>query len=149
MLIRLSIRIVLLLTLLFSVRISALAQADPLEQHLWYNEEKTAKIQIYKGQDSKFYGKVVWLKVPEVDGKPKVDIHNTDKSKRNNPIMGLVILKGFKKAGEHTYESGTVYDPKNGKNYSCTLTRKGDKLDVHGYIGFSLLGRSTIWTKAE
>ena len=142
-------RTFLLFIVLLATRLPVFAQTDALEQNLWYNEEKTAKIQIYKAVDGRFYGKVVWLKVPEVDGKPKVDIHNSDKSKRGNPIIGLLILKGFKKEGEHTYESGTVYDPKNGKTYSCKITHKGDRLDVHGYVGFSLLGRSTIWTKVD
>ena len=38
---------------------------------------------------------------------------------------------------------------KNGKTYSCTITAKGDRLDVHGYIGFSFIGRSTVWTAAD
>lgn len=127
----------------------ALQAQDYLEKNLWYNEEKTAKIQIYKANDGKFYGKVVWLKVPEVEGKPKIDIHNPDKAKQNEPIIGLLLLKGFKKDGETDYTDGTVYDPKNGKTYKCKLTNKGDKLDVHGYIGMSFIGRTTVWTKAE
>ena len=89
------------------------------------------------------------MKEPTRNGRPKIDIHNPDKSRQNDPIMGLLILKNFKKTKENTYEDGTIYDPKNGKTYSCTVTNKGDKLDVHGYIGFSFIGRSTIWTKTE
>jgi len=139
----------LLLISIFLVKGIALHAQDYLERNLWYNEEKTAKIQIYKATDGKYYGKVVWLKVPEVDGKPKIDIHNPDKAKKNDPIIGLLLLKGFKKDGEKEYSDGTVYDPKNGKTYKCRLTNKGDKLDVHGYIGMSFIGRTTVWTKAD
>ncbi|MGN6567247.1 MAG: DUF2147 domain-containing protein [Flavipsychrobacter sp.] len=121
---------------------------DPL-LHLWYNEEKNAKIEIYKGKDDRYYGKVVWLKVPTVDGKPKTDIHNSDEKKRNQPIIGLVILKGIKKVGDNDYEEGTVYDPKNGSTYKCKMSFDGDKLNLRGYIGFSWIGRTTTWTKAE
>jgi uncharacterized protein (DUF2147 family) len=143
-----SFRVLFLLIAVFGARTISLAQ-DPIERNLWYNEEKTAKIQVYKATDGKFYGKIVWLKVPEVNGKVKVDIHNPDKSKRNNTILGLVILKGFKKDGEKGYDDGTIYDPKNGKTYSCKITNKGDKLDVRGYMGFSFIGRTTMWTKAD
>ncbi len=145
---RYSLRMFLLLAVFFSTKILALAQADPIER-LWYNEEKTAKIQIYKATDGRFYGKVVWLKEPNRDGKPKTDINNPDEARRNDPEMGLPVLKKFKKDGENGYEDGTVYDPLNGKTYSCKMTLKGDELHVRGYIGFSLIGRTATWTKAN
>jgi len=137
-----------LITLLTGARPLCRAQ-DQVEKNLWYNEEKTAKIKIYKATDGKFYGKIVWLKVPDMDGKPKVDGKNPDKTRRNDPILNLLLLKGFKKDGENVYDNGTVYDPKNGKTYSCKMTYRGDRIDVRGYIGFSLIGRTTVWTKAE
>lgn len=124
------------------------AQTDAIEG-LWYNEEQTAKIKIYKAKNDKYYGKIDWLKEPEKDGKERVDEHNPDKSKRNNPLMGLVVLKGFKKDGEHEYEDGSIYDPKNGKTYSCIITHEGDKLNVRGYVGFSWIGRTAVWTRVE
>jgi uncharacterized protein (DUF2147 family) len=126
----------------------AVAQTEKIER-IWYNEEKTSKIQVYKAVDGKFYGKIVWLKVPELEGKPKVDKNNPDKARRNDPLVGLLILKGLKKVNNELYEDGTIYDPKNGKTYSSKITVKGDILDVRGYIGFSLLGRTTTWTKAD
>ncbi len=127
---------------------AVMAQTDRIEG-LWYNAEKTAKIQVYKAKDDKFYGKIVWLQEPNRDGKPKLDMYNSDESKRNQPEMGLLVLKGFKKDGDILYDDGTVYDPKNGKTYSCKVTYKTDHLDIRGYVGISLLGRTTTWTKAE
>ena len=143
-----SLRSFLLFTFIFLGSATLFAQ-DLLEKNMWYNQEKTAKIQIFKSADSKFYGKIVWLKVPDVDGKPKVDIHNPDKARRSDPIMGLLLLKGFKKNGEKDYTDGTIYDPKNGKTYKCKMTIDGEKLNVRGYIGFSLIGRTEVWTKAD
>lgn len=144
----LSLRLLLLLVSVAAPRIKAWSQSDPIESY-WFNQEKTAKIQIYKARDGKFYGKITWLKKPTIDGKPKVDARNPDESKRNQPIIGLVILKGFTKDCENVYEDGTVYDPKNGKTYSCKITRNGNELDVRGYVGISLIGRTTKWTKAD
>lgn len=122
------------------------AQKDQIEGQ-WFNEEKDAKIEIYLTKSGKYAGKIVWLKEPNRDGKPKLDQNNSDKKLRTQPVMGLLILKGFKKSG-NTYDDGTIYDPKNGKTYSCTITYKdAHTLSIRGYIGISLIGRTTIWTK--
>jgi uncharacterized protein (DUF2147 family) len=125
------------------------AQKDRLEG-LWYNAEKTAKIDIYKGTDGKFWGKIVWLKEPEKNGKPKTDENNPKEAQRNAPLIGLAILRHFEKDGESGYKSGEVYDPKNGKLYSCKITyNNNNTLTVRGYVGISMLGRSTTWEKAN
>lgn len=114
---------------------------------IWYNQEKTAKIEIFKKSD-KYFGKIVWLAEPNRDGKPKLDIHNVDESLRNRPVMGLLILQNFE-WDDDEWDSGTIYDPKNGETYSCYITKEGNKLNVRGYIGFALIGRTAIWEKAE
>ena len=124
------------------------AQNDPIT-HVWLNTEKTAKIEIYQEGDGKYYGKVVWLKKPNINGKPKIDIYNPDKTKRNRPFMGMVVLKGFVKTATGVYENGTVYDPTTGKTYRCKMFVSGEKLHLRGYWGISLIGKSAVWTKAE
>ena len=114
---------------------------------LWFNDNKEAKIQIYKATDGKYYGKIVWLKEPLRNGKPKLDEKNVDKSRQNQPILGLLILKGFDQDKE-TFTNGTIYDPDNGKTYDCKMTYQGKKLSIRGYIGISLFGRTTVWERA-
>ncbi len=115
----------------------------------WLNEEKVAKIEIYQ-HGEKFFGKIVWLKEPNENGRPKTDQNNPDKAKHKTPILGLQILKDFEFTGKSTWENGTIYDPKNGKTYSCYLILQPDKtLKVRGYVGVSMLGRTTIWTRAN
>lgn len=143
------IRSCLCLAVILITRFAGLSQTDPVTSTLWYNDEKTAKIQIYKAADNRYYGKVVWLKVADKNGKPKMDENNPDKSMRTAPILGLVILKDLKRVGNNSFDDGKIYDPKNGKTYSCKMTYKNDKLDLRGYIGFSLIGRTTTWTKAD
>jgi uncharacterized protein (DUF2147 family) len=129
--------------------LKALAQKDKIEG-LWYNEEKTAKIQIYRAVDNKYWGKIVWLKEPLKDGKPKVDDKNSKPGLRKRPILNLPILSHFVKDGDDKYTDGEIYDPKNGKTYSCTITYRNEReLGIRGYIGISLIGRTTTWTKAD
>lgn len=69
---------------------------------------------------------------------------------KDAPVVGLVILRGLKKDGAE-YTGGQILDPDSGKVYSSkvSLTDGGKKLDVRGYIGVSMLGRSQIWIRQE
>jgi uncharacterized protein (DUF2147 family) len=69
---------------------------------------------------------------------------------KNAPVIGLPILSGLKKEGAE-YTGGRILDPDNGKVYSSKiqLTNGGKKLNVRGYIGVSMLGRSQIWERQE
>ena len=123
-------------------------QADDI-LGLWLNEDKDAHVEIYK-EKGMYYGKIVWLKEPidEVTGKPKLDDENADESLRTRPVLGLLILKDFVFDGSSEWEDGTIYDPKNGKTYSCYMAFEDKNLlKIRGFIGFSLLGRSTYWTR--
>ena len=140
---------VLLFSFIFiGIAVVAKAQTDPIEK-VWYNQEKTAKIQVYKAKDGRFYGKMVWLKEPLENGKPKVDKENPDEKKRNTPLIGLILLRGLEKDGDNEYDNGKIYDPKNGKTYSCKITHKGNTLDLRGFVGISLIGRTSTWTLAD
>jgi uncharacterized protein (DUF2147 family) len=115
----------------------------------WLDEKKEGKIQIYKAKNNKYYGKITWLKEPNRDGKPKVDINNPKAAQRNNPIIDLIILKGFTFNGKDEYEGGSIYDPKSGKTYDCKITFKDENtLLIRGYMGISLIGKTTIWTRS-
>jgi len=141
-------RIALLMLTLVFIGPVAKAQSDKIEG-LWYNAEKTGKVEITKDAAGKFNGKVVWLKEPLKNGKPKLDELNADEKLRSRPRLGLPVLNGFVKDGEDKYTGGTIYDPLNGKTYSCKITYKGKTLDIRGYIGISLFGRTTTWTRVE
>lgn len=70
--------------------------------------------------------------------------------KKDQKIVGLTFLWGMKKDGSQ-YDNGKVLDPKSGKVYSGSmkLIDGGKKLKLRGYVGFSLLGRTQVWVKAD
>lgn len=122
---------------------------------VWYNGEKDAQVEIYKCGD-KYCGKIVWLKEPNYPegskdgdpGAPKTDHHNPDLQLMKTPIIGLRIVHDFKFAGDNLWRDGKVYDPKNGKTYKGKMTLVSPmQLDLRGYIGISLIGRTTSWTR--
>ena len=99
-------------------------------------------------------GKVMQLlnRSPEAiarDGEhPKCE--KCDGVRKDQPIEGMTILWGVSKDGD-VWDGGKILDPKNGKIYKVKLTLEdgGQKLDVHGYIGFALLGRSQTWERQQ
>ena len=139
-------KIILLFFLAFTT--STLIAQD-LTQGLWYNEKKSAKVQFYL-QGDKMFGKIVWLKDPLLNGKPKLDKSNPDAALKVKPLLGLVFMKAFTKTEKNIWEEGTIYDPENGKTYQCKITIVSPtQLDVRGFIGFSIMGRTSHFTKAD
>ncbi len=129
--------------------VSIVSFAQDITQGTWYNEEKTGKIQFFK-QGDKINGKIVWLKEPNENGKPRLDKENPDAKLKTRPLLGLMNLKNFVSSGKGTWEDGEVYDPKNGKTYSCKMTLVSPtQLDVRGFIGISIIGRTSKFTKAD
>lgn len=133
------------LVLVLTVSISAQAQSIVGK---WKTiDDNTGKeksiIEIYE-KGGKYYGKVTKLLNPS-KADPKCDnCTGTDKGK---PIVGLVIIKDLEKKGNE-YSGGKITDPESGKEYKCTVKLNGaDKLDVRGYVGISLLGRTQTWQK--
>jgi uncharacterized protein (DUF2147 family) len=145
-------KILFLFVLISSVLFLKAQQADDVIGN-WKNGEGTGVIQIYKTTSGHYAGKIIWLKEPNdpETGKPKLDKRNPDKNKRSNPTLGLVNMKGFSfDADDKEWKNGTIYDPKNGKEYSCKMwfsKNSKTKLEVRGYLGISLLGRTDTWTK--
>lgn len=72
---------------------------------------------------------------------------------KGKPIVGLTIIAGAKKNPEESaqWDGGTVLDPANGKTYKLRLRPSADnkKLDVRGYIGTPMIGRSQTWVRVE
>jgi uncharacterized protein (DUF2147 family) len=142
-------RSILILSALFLTLVSLAQNADAVIGN-WLTGSKKAIVQIYK-EGNKYNGKVIWLKNPTYeDGKPKVDKHNPDKTKQTIPIMGLNMLNGFI-FEDNKWVDGTIYDPEKGKIYSCkiAINKTGDMLDVRGFIGISLIGRTESWYKVQ
>ena len=121
----------------------------------WLTEEGKGQVEVVKEGDT-YTGKIVWLQEPnyvegeEDAGTPRRDKNNPDASKRDQPIIGLVVLRDFQYVGDHSWKKGTIYDPETGKTYKCNITLKEDgTLKVRGFIGVSVVGRNSLWTRVK
>lgn len=142
----------LLFTLvLVFITTASFAQADKIIG-TWYNEPKDAKIEVYKKNDT-YYAKIIWLKNNTNDdgSSPKLDSKNEDESKRKRPIVGSNIAMGLKwDADDNEWDDGEIYDPRSGSTYSLYAELENEnRLFLKGYVGFSLIGRSTYWTRIK
>ncbi|OGX89193.1 DUF2147 domain-containing protein [Hymenobacter coccineus] len=131
---------------------SRLASAQTLSPlGVWTNAEKKATFEIYKCGD-KLCGKIVTLATPNdpATGKPKTDSQNPDPKLRSRPRLGLVFMQGFKYDDDNKWDDGKIYDPESGKTYSCYMKMESaNAMEVKGYIGFSLIGKSQAWTRVK
>ena len=102
-------------------------------------------VHIYE-EGGKIYGKVVEILNPKDRDKLCNNCAGEDK---NEPILGLTILRGLSKDG-HEYNGGKILDPKHGKYYKCYINLENEnKLKVRGYIGISLFGRTQYWHRVK
>jgi uncharacterized protein (DUF2147 family) len=147
--------VVILMAVLFATSVYAASSDDVVGK--WWNQEKTSQIEIFQYQGT-YAGKIVSLKEPlypaddpkGMAGQPKMDRENPDASKRNNPLLGMVMVWGFTYSGDNLWENGFIYDPRDGKTYKCKMTlKKKDVLDVRGFIGISLFGKTNTWTRVR
>ena len=78
----------------------------------------------------------------------RTDRHNKDPGLRGRLLLGLVIIDALVRERDNRWGGGWIYDPDVGKTYRCrlTLSDKGT-LEVRGYIGAPMFGRSQTWTR--
>ena len=71
-------------------------------------------------------------------------------SRHDQRLLGMAIVTGMKKQGD-VYAGGEILDPDNGKVYRCKMTLEDDgtKLQVRGFVGVSLFGRTQTWIRIE
>jgi uncharacterized protein (DUF2147 family) len=115
----------------------------------WYTEENKSLVEIYQ-ENGKFYAKMISLKDPidPLTGKAKLDKENPDPKLKSRPLIGIILLKDLRYESENYWGGGEIYDPESGNTYSCRLKMNGNnELDMRGYMGISLIGRSTTWKR--
>ena len=126
------------------------AAVDVMPHGLWLTENTRAIVEIAPCDD-RTCGKIVWMANPLDDtGEPKRDVNNKDAFLRGRTLCGLTLIGDLvPEPGDEAY-FGFVYNPRNGQKYTARVTSLSkDKLEMRGFVGFSLLGKSQIWTRVQ
>ncbi len=139
-------RVTLLLFSLILIQSHLAAQNADAILGKWYTESDKSIVEITKSNNT-YTGKIIWIRDSLENGKPRLDIHNPQEQRRLQPVVGLQILNNLK-FEQHEWVGGTIYDPENGKEYSCKAAFNGENLDLRGYVlGIPFLGRTTTWRR--
>jgi len=107
-----------------------------------------AEISIAQRPDGTLTGRVERALQPQA-GADRNCVLCTD-DRKNQPKIGMEIIRGGHKVeGKDVWEGGKILDPENGKEYRLRLTpiEGGRKLEVRGYIGAPILGRTQVWNR--
>ena len=114
---------------------------------LWINRDdkdgrQKSVLEIYM-KDGMLFGKIIEL-LPAATTKV---CNNCPGDKAGKSLIQMDILWNMKPDGKE-WSGGQIVDPKNGKVYSCIIGLDSpDRLNVRGYLGFSLLGRTQTWER--
>lgn len=123
--------------------------ADPIKaadaEGVWQSDTG-GYVEIYEDGGT-YKGTIVGSK----SGEARYDKNNPDEEKKGRRLLGSTILHGLKYTDNGEFEGGKIYSPDNGKTYKAKAKYKADedKLDVRGYMGISLIGKSQTWTRVE
>jgi len=138
---------------LLALGANAMAQMTPIG--LWNTiDDKTGKpkaeVRITANAAGDLSGVVVRGLEAVADPEPNCEKCSDDR--KGKPKIGLEIIRGGKKTeGKDVWEGGYILDPNNGTNYRLLLTptEAGKKLQVRGYVGTPMLGRTQTWVRVE
>lgn len=145
-------RIIFLLLVFAILASSSQAQTSAGDKivGVYLTAKKTSQVRIFQATDNKYYGKLAWMD----KDRDRKDTLNPDPKLKTLKIFGMLLLQGLVyNEKSRQWENGTVYDPDNGKTYSCYIwfdTKDPIILHLKGYIlGMRFLGRSEDWIKEE
>ncbi len=135
--------------------LAAFAQAQMTPLGAWHSiDDETKKpkalIRISTNASGVMSGVVEKSLDPKPGAEPNCDKCTDDR--KGKPKIGMEIIRGGKKVdGKDVWEQGKILDPENGTDYSLRLTPVdgGKKLEVRGYVGTPMLGRTQTWIRAE
>jgi uncharacterized protein (DUF2147 family) len=131
------------------------AAAQPTPAGLWKTIDDSTKAERSHVRITETNGVITGRieKLLGPDAKPDAVCDDCSGADKGKPIVGMTIIRDIKKNAEHDglWDGGTILDPNNGKTYKLRLkpSEDGKKLEVRGYIGAPMFGRSQTWLKVE
>jgi uncharacterized protein (DUF2147 family) len=91
-------------------------------------------------------GRIVWLQnARDIAGRPVSDSNNPDPASRRRPLCGLTVLRGLRPVGPGRWNSGSLYNPDDGRTYLVSARlRSADVFIARVYVGMPLFGETKI-----
>lgn len=109
-------------------------------------------IEITKADDGSYSGKIIEV-IPRPGYTPKTTCDKCSGALKNKPILGMTVLSGMKQSSknEREFTGGRILDPLTGKSYKSKmkLNNSGSRLNMRGYVGVEVVGRSQTWIRQD
>ncbi len=135
------------LFLLFSVVVFAQSPLGTWKTIDDETKEEKSYVKIYETEKGELEGKIIKILTP---GREEAKCEKCSGENKNQPIKGMVILKDLKKSNSQNWKGGRILDPNNGKEYKAKINLKDENtLEVRGYIGLAMIGRTQTWYRVE
>jgi len=132
----------------FLLKINAQQNAANSVLGIWLNEEKTGKIEIYQSGNI-YLGKLLWGKyMLDEKGAPRKDTKNPNPALRAREWPNMLMLTAFQYHNGQ-WEGGEIYDATTGKSYRANMKIRNGRLEIRGYVGISLLGKTIYWDRVK
>ena len=131
----------------------ALAQMNPAGLWKTIDDETGQEKSLVRITDTSgtFSGTVEKSLVNDPKSSKVCDLCTDDR--KGQVIVGMEIIRGVTRnvKDDGLWDGGEILDPQKGKTYRVRLTPKegGAKLEVRGYVGMPLLGRTQTWIRVE
>ncbi|MBS1509883.1 MAG: DUF2147 domain-containing protein [Bacteroidetes bacterium] len=111
----------------------------------WESDKKDVRLEFFKS-GNEYQARLLWgNQIVESDGKTsKKDTKNPDKNLRSRDIIGIISVTGLR-WDDTEYTGGKIYNPPSGDTYKCKVWIKDGKLNLRGYLGFSLFGQTATF----
>ena len=127
----------------FAQQASPIGQWRTIDDH---SGKPRSIVEVYANADGTLSARIVRLLDLSKGANPMCDACRG--ALHGKPIVGMVIAWGLR-ADDGSWSGGRILDPDNGKEYSVKLTpgKDGRTLEVRGYIGMPMLGRTQAWQR--
>jgi uncharacterized protein (DUF2147 family) len=132
--------------------LTALAQATPAGLWKTIDDETKAEKSLVRVSEG---GGVFTAKIEKLLDPTKQDAkcEKCSDDRKDKPVLGMTIIKNVKQNADDKalWDGGEILDPNKGETYKVRikLAEGGKKLEVRGYVGAPLLGRTQTWLRVE
>ena len=137
-----------------AVAFSGLAAAQMTPVGSWHSfDEKTGELKslvVISDSGGVLNGRIEKLLRKEAD-QAAVCKDCTD-DRKDKPLLGLELIRNARQVeGKDVWEGGTIVNPEGGTIYKLRMTpiEGGQKLEVRGFVGFALLGKTQTWVRVQ